>query len=253
MRNVPYCPGNRSITVVTVLATLHGHAVARCGLDFPPIMLRNRHAAQWPFTGNGTKMRRFSLRSVLLYMAVLSVALATGLKMPTVLRSMYESWRVGSEHERVVLKQPNFQLRITSLMERGTVFAAPGKFYRYEVRTHGEAAWRVIATVQIANLEPLLGDRLVGLSSTCAFFFDKRLFGVTTDGGVNWSCLHADQLPISVLPPEPYVEIDTVHIDSLGVGIMNVSLFAAGVPVRTIVLKTANFGLVWQPSLSTAL
>lgn len=196
-------------------------------------------------------MRRFSLRSVLLYMLVLSLALTLGLRLPHVLHSMYEKWRVGSELETIVLEQPNFQLRITSLTERGTVFAEPGKFYRYAVRTRAEDTWRVIATVQVAKLEPLAQDRLKGISSSCAYFFDKHLLSVTADGGVSWSSIYADQLPLSVPPPESYVEIDNFDINNLGVGTMNLLLFRSGVLDRTVTLKTSDFGLNWRPLLST--
>ena len=189
---------------------------------------------------------RFSLRRVLLCVAAICVTLTISLKLPEFVRSTYAHWHIGRVHETLVLAQPNFRFRVTSLSERGTVLAAPGVFYRYEVKTCTEYTWRELATVQVPSLEALTEDRLVAINRNCVYFFDKRLFGVTTDGGVSWSCTSPDSLPIKAPSQEPYVEINSVHIDKLGIGTLNVSVFGAGQLVGSAMLNTSDFGQNWR-------
>jgi hypothetical protein len=193
---------------------------------------------------------RFVIRRVLPFTLIVCAGLTCILNLPAILRWVYGLWEVGEQFDQRIFHEPQFALRVTAFHQRGAVFAAPGCFYRYEVKTASDWWWRRITMFQLPIPRPIPTGHLRRVTNSCAYFFQDNLFGVTTDGGKTWAIKGGGESLLFSGQPDRYLygDIETVSIGPGGVGVMRVSLYDYGrrqqLPVQTLV--TSDLGLTWS-------
>jgi hypothetical protein len=181
--------------------------------------------ADLPWRDESTSPFQFNIRSLLLFTALVGAVLGCIVNLPAMLSWAYQRWEVGQQFDQRTFEESRFVLRITAFHERGTIMAAPGAFYRYEVKTASDRRWRGIAMFRLQK-EKIPDDHLRRVTDSCAYFFHGCIFGITTDGGTSWSIKGGtDHPPIFPTQTDPYATIESVTISPDGVGTMQVSKF----------------------------
>lgn len=188
---------------------------------------------------------RFNLRSLFWITLFICASLAFIVNLPSILYRTYRAWEVGEQFDEHIFEGPRFSFKVTAFHQRGAVMAAPGGFYRCEVKTDSDWWWRKIVVYRYAVPEPIPDNRLRRVTDTCAYFFHGDTFGVTTDGGRNWSVKSPPEFP-PILSGQS-LQIESVSIEPHGTGVMVVMLFDDLKREWTSghTLETSDFGQNW--------
>lgn len=188
---------------------------------------------------------RFSLRWLLTITVLISLGLAFVVNLPAMLSGAYRTWQVGVQFDQRVFPGVSFDYRITAFHERGMMLAAPGAFYRYEVKRTSNSNWRIIATFRGSSPDPIANYCLTQVTDACAFFYHEQVYGLTVDGGETWSIKGGPDYPPIVSGRTDIIHIESVEISAEGDGEMRASIYEneEWVPYQGFV--TADFGQTW--------
>ena len=164
---------------------------------------------------------QFTLRRLLLFIFIVCAVLGCIVNLPAILHWAYRQWEVGEQFDQRTFEESQFVLRITAFHQRGALLAAPGGFYRYEVKTASDWRWRRITMFRLPTPEPIPEDHLRRINDSCTYFLHGCVFGVTTDEGRSWSIKGGiENSPIFTRQTDPSANIESVSIGPGGVGMM---------------------------------
>lgn len=194
------------------------------------------------------KPLQFSVRRLLLLTLFVCTALGF-VNLPTILYWTYRQWEVGEQLDQRTFEAPRFALRVTAFHQRGAAMAAPGGFYRYEVKTASDWRWHKLTMFRLPTPQPIPDDHLLQITDSCACFYHGHIFGVTKDAGTTWSIRGgSDNPPIFSTQSDLYADIETVSIGPDGVGMMRLSNYdhKAWKRLPSHQLVTSDFGHTWN-------
>lgn len=203
--------------------------------DRTSIILGNDDGSPW----------RFSLRGLFWVVFLVCLILAFVMKLPAVLGWAYRTWQVGEQFDQHTFSLPSFDCRVAAFHERGRGLAAPGAFYRYEVKAASDDYWRRIATFRGSSPEPITNHFMTQVTNECAYFYHEHVFGVTVDSGETWSIKGGPDYPPVVNGLANPIHIETVAIYSDGVGEMKLSVHENQSWIPDQVFVTSDFGQTW--------
>jgi len=110
---------------------------------------------------------QFTLRRLLLFIFIVCAVLGCIVNLPAILHWAYRQWEVGEQFDQRTFEESQFVLRITAFHQRGALLAAPGGFYRYEVKTASDWRWRRITMFRLPTPEPIPEDHLRRINDSC--------------------------------------------------------------------------------------
>ena len=212
-------------------------------VDEPPGDSLGRKESKRPF--------RLTVRGPRSSLCVACVVLGFVVSLAAILCWAYDQWRVGAQFDQRTFAGPQFALRITAFRQRDALMAGPGGFYQYEVKTASNSRWRKIAMFHFGRPAPIPSDQFRRLTDSCAYFFHRHIFGVTTDGGKTWSIQGELGHPLVFGGrPHYYRNIEAVAIDRDGAGTMRLSnidysYHAHWKRMPSYNLVTSDFGKTW--------
>jgi hypothetical protein len=132
------------------------------------------------------------------------------------------------------------------------VFAAPGAYYRYEVKTASDWRWRKIIMYRLPTPSPIPRNQFRRLGDACAYFFVEDLFGITRDGGSTWLFRGGfiggvSYPPFSVQQLDPWARIESLTINKDGTGTIRLLNYdyakMKSFPDQDF--ETVDFGATW--------
>lgn len=132
------------------------------------------------------------------------------------------------------------------------VFAAPGGYYRYEVKTASDWRWRKILMYRLPTPSPIPRKQFRRLGDACAYFFVEDLFGITRDGGLTWSFRGGSSggfsyLPFSFQQLDPRARIESLTINKDGTGTIRLLNYDYA-KMKSLAgqdFETVDFGATW--------
>jgi len=131
----------------------------------------------------------------------------------------------------------NIDIRVKAYAEDGWG-PVLGAYYVFESSRHGSGNWQEIMTFRHDDPLPIPRDQIRFVNDRTAFVFMGWMYGVTTDGGMNWSVWSAQEH----YPQYNYALIESVQLESTGHGIMRLDTSRSN---KIPDLITRDYGRHW--------